>query len=330
MLDSGIKDRYDRRINYFRISITDRCNLNCMYCEPHDLIPKLQHRDILKYEEILRLVRIGVGLGITKVRITGGEPLVRKGVYTFLDELKTIEGLQDISLTTNGVFLRDNLDRIKSAGIRRINISIDTLQRDRFRRITGKDCFGQVWEAIELAHRIGIDPIKLNVVALRGINDDEITDFAKLSYDYPFHIRFIEYMAIGSADVKIDDNILAPEIKDRIGSLAQLEPAEKGNTDGPAELYRLKGAKGKIGFITALSKHFCHQCNRIRLTASGKLRPCLLSDHEEDIRGSMRKGCSDAELADIFRRAAGMKSHEHQLASNRNGKVTSQMSKIGG
>jgi len=301
-----------------------------MYCGPHDLIPKLQHRDILRYEEILRLVRIGVGLGITKVRITGGEPLVRKGVYAFLSELTAMPGLRDISLTTNGVFLRDNIEEIKSAGIRRINISIDTLQRDRFREITGRDCFEQVWEGIQLAHEMGISPLKLNVVALRGINDDEIVDFAGLSFDYPFQVRFIEHMAIGDTRVRIDNNILAPEIKDRIGVLGILYPLQREDNDGPAELYRFEGAPGRVGFITALSKHFCHQCNRIRLTASGKLRPCLLSDHEEDLREPLRRGCTDEELAGIFRRAAGLKSSEHQMAADHARRIESRMSNIGG
>lgn len=330
LLDTGIKDKYDRQIDYFRISITDRCNLNCMYCVPHDLIPKLPHGDILKYEEILRLVRIGVRLGITKVRITGGEPLVRKGVYRFLSELTAVDGLEDLSLTTNGVFLRDNVEKIMSAGIQRINISIDTLRRDRFLEITGQDHLKQVREGIELAHRMGIGPIKLNVVALRGINDDEILDFAKLSFSYPFHIRFIEHMAIGNTRVRIDDNILAPEIRERIGGLGKLNPVEKGKHDGPAELYQIEGAKGQIGFITALSNHFCHLCNRIRLTASGQLRPCLLSDYEEDLKGPMRSGCSDEELAAIFRGSAGRKGIEHQMTQDPATRVDSQMSTIGG
>ena len=331
MLEPGkLIDQYSRQIKYLRISVTDRCNLQCLYCEPHDLIPKLSHRDILSYEEILRLVRIAARLGVTKVRVTGGEPLVRKDVCGLLEALSSTDGLIDVSLTTNGVYLRRNLDRIRSAGIKRINISIDTLNRGRFKKITGRDAFLQVWEGIELAHKMGMAPIKLNVVALRGINDDEIADFAKLSLSYPFQIRFIEYMAIGSAPRDAESSILTPEIKDRIQVLGQLDPLEKKGEDGPAQVFRLKGAQGEIGFITALSQHFCHACNRLRLTANGQLRPCLLSDSEEDLKGPMRDGCSDADLAAIFVKAVEGKAAEHPMAENPSATVARQMSSIGG
>lgn len=325
-----LTDRYDREINYFRISITDRCNLQCLYCVPHDLIPKLSHSDILSYEEILRLVKIGKQLGISKVRITGGEPLVRKDVYHFLKELTAIDGLSDVSLTTNGVHLKENLKKIKSAGIKRINISIDTLNRQKFKKITGHDFFNQVWEGIELAQKMGMAPVKLNVVALRGINDDEIVDFAELSFSYPFQIRFIEYMAIGNSETDMENNILTPEIKDRIKVLGQLDRVEKKSNSGPAQIYKFKGAKGEVGFITALSQHFCHSCNRLRLTASGQLRPCLLSDNEEDLKGPMRNGCSDSELATIFLKAVNRKALKHQMAGDQSVRVTRQMSSIGG
>ena len=212
---SKLIDRYCRHLNYLRISITDRCNLRCIYCVPRDLMQKLPHKEILSYEEILRIVKIGVRLGISKVRITGGEPLVRKGVYDFLEELTEIDELVDVSLTTNGVLLKDNIEKIKSAGIKRINISLDSLTRQKYKKITGNDYFDQVWEGIELAHKTGFDPIKLNVVALYGLNDNELTDFANLSFSYPFHIRFIEYMPIGTVGIKIDRRLLTLEIKNR-------------------------------------------------------------------------------------------------------------------
>jgi len=325
-----LTDRYDREINYFRISITDRCNLRCLYCKPHDLIPKLSHSEILSYEEILRLVKISKQLGITKVRITGGEPLIRKDVCHFLRALTAIDGLSDVSLTTNGVYLKENLEKIKSAGIERINISIDTLNKRKFKQITGHDYFNQVWEGIELAQKMGMTPIKLNVVALRGINDDEIADFAKLSLSYPFQVRFIEYMAIGNSETDMGNNILTPEIKDRIKVLGQLEPVEKKSNSGPAQIYKLKNAKGEIGFISALSQHFCHSCNRLRLTASGQLRPCLLSDKEEDLKGPMRNGCSDSELANLFIKAIKRKGLKHQMTGDQSVRVARQMSSIGG
>ncbi len=201
MAELKLIDPYNRHLNYLRISITDRCNLKCIYCVPRDLIPRLSHDDILTYEEILRLVRIGIKLGISKIRVTGGEPLVRKGVYGFLSDLSGIDGLADLSLTTNGVSLKANLKKIKAAGIKRINISLDTLNRAKFERITGFNLFDQVWQGIEMALEMGFHPIKLNIVALNGINDDELTDMARLSFEYPLHIRFIEYMPIGESQI---------------------------------------------------------------------------------------------------------------------------------
>ncbi|NQT10637.1 MAG: GTP 3',8-cyclase MoaA [Desulfobacteraceae bacterium] len=324
-------DKYDRRLNYLRISITDRCNLRCTYCVSDDLHQRLPHKEILRHEEILRLVRIGARLGISKVRITGGEPLIRKGVYDFLSELTKIKGLADVSLTTNGILLRDNIEKIKSAGIKRINVSMDTLSRQKYKNITGHDMFDQVWEGIESAQREGFNPIKINVVALNGINDDELTDIAELSFSYPFHIRFIEYMPIGTSHINnTGKHLLAPEIQERIKVLGELIPVEKGINDGPAERYKFKGAQGEIGFIHALSKHFCNECNRLRLTASGKLRACLLSDSEEDLKGPLRRGCLDSELADVFLRAVSHKPHDHNLVCNQPVMVAGRMSAIGG
>jgi cyclic pyranopterin phosphate synthase len=297
---------------------------------PNDKNPNLPHKEILRYEEILRLVRIGVRLGISKVRVTGGEPLVRKGVYDFLSQLTQIDGLSDVSLTTNGVLLKDNIKKIRSAGIKRINVSMDTLSRKKYHEITGHDMFDQVWEGIESAQNMGFDPIKINVVALNGINDDELIDIAGLSFSYPFHIRFIEYMPIGASRMNIGKQLLAPEIKKRVNVLGKLIPVKNGINDGPARRYKFKGAKGEIGFIHAISKHFCNECNRLRLTASGKLRPCLLSDSEEDLKGPLRRGCLDSELADVFLRAVSHKPVDHNIASDQPGKVAGQMSAIGG
>ena len=238
-------DPFNRNLTYLRVSITDRCNLRCMYCMPsRETIPRLAHTQVLRYEEILRIVRIGVQLGITKIRITGGEPLVRKGVYEFLSELGKIEGLTDISLTTNGVLLKDHLAQIRDAGIKRLNISLDTLDREKFIRITGHDAFTQVWEGIEAAHRMGFAPIKFNTVAMKGINDDELTDIARLSFTYPFHMRFIEYMPIGDHHLDRSIRLLAPEILARISPLGDLTPIRRNRDDGPAERYRFQGCPG--------------------------------------------------------------------------------------
>jgi len=323
-------DNYKRHLNYLRISITDRCNLRCLYCAPGGLVPKQSHGNILRYEEILRIVRVGVRLGISKVRLTGGEPLLRKGVYEFLNDLVAIDGLSDISLTTNGVLLAQNAETIRDAGIRRVNISLDTLQADKFKTITGYDLFDQVWAGIEKAHALGFDPIKLNVVALKGYNDDEFVDLARLSMTYPFHIRFIEYMPIGNPLMKHGDYILAPDIKALLGPLGTLTPVQKKRGDGPAERYRIEGAVGEIGFIQAMSHHFCRTCNRLRLTANGQLRPCLLSDKQLDIKGPMRDGGSDDDLKDVFLQAVQHKQESHHFSQGSLSRVHDPMSGIGG
>jgi cyclic pyranopterin phosphate synthase len=276
------------------------------------------------------MVRIGIKLGISKIRVTGGEPLVRKGVYGFLNELSAMGRLSDLSLTTNGVYLKDHLKKIKSAGIKRINISLDTLNRAKFQKITGLDLFDKVWQGIQKAYESGFDPIKLNIVALNGINDDELTDMARLSFDYPFHIRFIEYMPMGDSQMGNGPLLLAPEIKQRISVLGNLNPVRNSINDGPAQRYRFEGALGEIGFIHALSHHFCDRCNRLRLTASGQLRPCLLSDRHEDVKGPLRSGCSDEQLADIFYKAVHHKPSDHNLAVHNPHSVCGQMRSIGG
>jgi GTP 3',8-cyclase len=324
-------DPCNRRLNYLRISITDRCNLRCQYCSPRHRIPKLSHEDILSYEEILRLVRIAVQLGISKVRITGGEPLVRKGVYGFIQALHQVDGICDVSLTTNGVLLNDQVDALISAGLHRINISLDTLDPEKFREITGVAAFDRVWEGIQKAYRAGLSPIKINTVALRHFNDNELEDIARLSFTYPFHFRFIEFMPIGMSEQDTTDNLYTPEIKQRLtDQIGELIPVEHHLSDGPAERFRFEGAAGEVGFISAMSHHFCHTCNRLRLTASGQLRSCLLSDQQEDLKTPLRGGASDEALSAIFLKAARMKGVQHGLNANMPVRVSGQMSSIGG
>jgi len=328
--DGKIIDNHNRLLSYLRVSITDRCNLKCIYCNPDNLNPKLPHDHILRYEEILRIIKVGVNLGISKVRVTGGEPLVRKGVYDFLEELIKIKGIQAVSLTTNGALLKDNIEKLKSAGIKRINVSLDTLKRKKYKEITGRDSFLQTWEGIELAQEAGLYPIKLNVVALNGINDDELKDIARLSFSHPFHIRFIEYMPIGSRFIKNESPLLAPEILKRIESLGKLNPIANETNDGPAKRFKFEGALGEIGIISSISHHFCETCNRLRLTASGQLRSCLLADYHQDLITPLRKGCSDNELANIFLKAASHKPFKHKVAVNQSTAVKGNMSSIGG
>ena len=289
----------------------------------------MAHEDILRYEEILRILRIGITLGITKVRITGGEPLVRRDLLPFLEELRHLEGLSDIALTTNAVLLKAYLEPLQKAGIKRLNISLDTLQPTRFRDITGGDHFHQVWEAIEAAQAKGFHPIKINVVAMRGINDDEFQDIAALTLTRPFHVRFIEYMPMGNPNLPGDPYMSNDEVRQRIERIASLEPVPRSGNDGPARRYRYPDAPGEVGFISPLSHHFCDTCNRLRLTAGGKLRPCLLSNQEYDLLGPLRAGASDAQLAAIFLEGARLKPMAHGLVAGGK-KVDARMSSIGG
>lgn len=322
---------FNSKVNYLRISVTDRCNLACRYCVPDNQISLLTHKDIARYEEILRIVRISCQLGITKVRITGGEPLVRRGIVDFIEKIATMPEIQDLSITTNGVLLEKNAQALKEAGLKRINISLDTLVPERFKQITGKDLFKQVWKGIEAAMNKGFSPIKLNTVIMRGINDDEIEALAGLSQEYPIHLRFIEYMPMGSAAVNSEEEVLIPEIKRRIEhSLGKLTPIERGMNDGPARRFKLSGAPGEIGFISPVSSHFCHDCNRLRLTSSGALRPCLLNNLEYDILTPLREGATERELEAIVMESIKNKPKSHNLGTDRSSRIESQMFSIGG
>ncbi len=323
-------DRFNRSINYLRVSITDRCNLRCVYCTPPDGERRLRHRDILRYEELLRIVRIALKLGIKKIRLTGGEPFVRKGIQEFIPMLMALKGLDDISLTTNGVYLKDNLEMLKAAGIKRINVSIDSLNRVKFKRITRFDYFSEVWEGIEKARDMGFYPIKLNVVIMKGINDNEVLDFGRLAIEHPYHIRFIECMPVG-----FESNSLAfipnSEIeKTLVHKFGPLIPVSPGQNDGPAERYRFDAGKGEIGLISPISNSFCQYCNRLRLTANGMLLPCLLSNIEVDIKDPLRRGCLDEELIEVFLKAVDVKPKCHPLNLDNNQKVHRKMCSIGG
>jgi cyclic pyranopterin phosphate synthase len=323
-------DRFNRRINYLRISLTDRCNLRCIYCMPPEGEKKLRHKDILRYEEILRTVRIAVKLGITKIRITGGEPLVRKDVGDFIPMLTSIEGLEDISLTTNGVLLQENLEMLKSAGITRINVSLDSLKRLNFKYITRFDYFNRVWDGIEKARDMGFSPLKLNIVIMRGINDNEILDFGRLALDQPFHVRFIECMPIGlqsNTSAFLANTEVAKLLVDHFGPLISVVP---GKNDGPATRFRFEGGKGEIGFISAISHSFCHTCNRLRLTAEGKLLPCLLSVGEVDLKGPLRRGCLDEDVIEVFLEAVRSKPRRHPVTLENHLKVQRKMCSVGG
>jgi GTP 3',8-cyclase len=338
-MDSGICfytmiqliDSYNRPINYLRMSITDRCNLRCMYCMPKEGISLIGHDDIMRYEELLRIACIAVKKGITKIRLTGGEPLVRKGLVQFIADLARMEGIQDFSMTTNGILLAPVAQALHDAGLKRLNISLDSLNPDKYNMITRGGDLYQIIAGIKSAQDAGFSPIKINVVVIRGINDDEITAFARLSMQKNLHIRFIEYMPVGMENGwEKDQFVSTDEIRQKVKTIGTLLDIPSDNGSGPAQMCTIDGAQGKIGFISALSDHFCATCNRLRLTPDGKLRTCLFSDAEIDLKAPLRQGCSDEILADIITSAILSKPQKHHATEQVFKKCSRGMSAIGG
>lgn len=296
-----------REINYLRLSITDRCNLKCFYCLPRQGWKKLPAPEILRYEEFLRLARVAVAAGIRKVRVTGGEPLVRRGVVDFIRHLGQVPGLEQIALTTNGALLFAMAQDLYKAGLRHLNLSLDSLSARRYREITGSDRFSRVVAGLWRAAELGFDPLKVNCVVLRGINDDEIFDFALLARDHPIQVRFIEFMPTVSRELWASHFVSMDEVRRRLLALGVMEEVASRPTAGPADILHPPGFQGTIGFIHAVSQHHCRTCNRLRLTAAGALRPCLFSPQEIDLKGPLRRGADDAELCGLFRRAMAQK-----------------------
>ncbi len=320
-----MKDKYNRTVDYLRISVTDRCNLRCFYCMPRDGICKKTHSEILRYEEIVEIVRCGVKLGISKVRITGGEPLIRPGISELIRDIRKIEGIEDISITTNGILLADMVKELKAAGLDRVNISLDSLKPDRYSDITGGGNLDAVLKGISVCLQEGLRPVKINVVLIKGKNDDEVEDFVHLTRVLPVNVRFIELMPIGNASHWFDEHYISvDQIKDR---LKGLEPVSTVKGNGPSENFSLPGAPGTVGFISALSHNFCSNCNRIRLTADGKIKPCLNSDMEVDLKPALREGRDDVEK--LLRRAVSLKPATHHMTDGKGGSLR-DMYQIGG
>ncbi|MFC2068238.1 GTP 3',8-cyclase MoaA [Chloroflexota bacterium] len=311
---TGLSDSFQRPVNYLRISVTDRCNLRCIYCVPANGFRLMPHRNILSYEEIYTIVKAAAELGINKVRITGGEPLVRAGLATLIRMLARIDTIDDISLTTNGILLANYAAELKQAGAQRINVSLDTLKPTKFRHITQRGNLADVLKGIETAKSVGLNPVKINVVVMSGINDDELLDFATKTVEEGWHVRFIECMPFTGKDATAPQFVPASEVKRRIKTLGELESSLTCIGSGPAKYFRFPSAKGTIGFITPVSDHFCFCCNRLRLTADGKLRSCLLSDEEIDLKEPLRNAMSSDMLKQQFQKAVASKPLRHQLA----------------
>jgi cyclic pyranopterin phosphate synthase len=310
---TGLCDSFQRPINYLRISVTDRCNLRCVYCMPEEGVALMSHQDILSYEEIYTAVKAATELGINKVRLTGGEPLVRLGLPELVRMLASIDAIDDISLTTNGTLLAHHADELKKAGLRRINISLDTLKPERFKQITRCGNLEDTLAGLEAATAVGLNPVKINVVVISGVNDDELPDFAKKTISDGWHVRFIELMPVNDK-LATSGLVSVHDMKRRLAPMGKLEPCQVSVGNGPAKYFRLPGATGTVGFITPVTEHFCYHCNRLRLTADGKLRPCLLSEEEIDLREPLRRGASAAELKSLIEEAIARKPLGHHLA----------------
>lgn len=325
-----LRDKFERVIDYMRISITDRCNLRCVYCMPKKAVELFENKEILSYEEIVRVAGIAAFLGVRKIRITGGEPLTRKNVTSLIASLKAINGIEDISLTTNGIHLAKHARELADAGLNRVNISLDTLRPDRYREITRGGDISLVLKGIKAAEEAGLLPVKINMVPIRNLNDDEIQDFARMTLTTPRHIRFIEFMPIGSRDLWNDERYISTEeLKKTVEKIGPLIPVRFRKT-GPARYFRFDGAPGVTGFISALTHHFCGDCNRLRLTADGKLRPCLFSETEIDLKPALRQQSSDREIERLLLLAIEVKPEGHNLDKRDDLSSLKQMSRIGG
>jgi len=326
-----MKDRLGRDINYLRISVTDRCNLRCLYCMPENGIEKKEHMDILTFEEIFQVAKVCADLGTEKIRITGGEPLVRLGLTGLIEQISSIDGIKDIALTTNGVLLKKFARDLKEAGLKRVNISLDTMDKKRYEYITRGGDISNVLEGIEEALKAGLVPIRINTVLTKDFNEDEIGKFIKLTVNENIDVRFIELMPLGqAAEFAIEHYLPNSVVLERF---SELQPAESGDKSSPASYYKLPGAKGRVGLINPISHMFCCNCNRIRLTADGKFKPCLHSDREIDVRGILR----NMKLTDKYQalrnavtEAIQEKPGHHSLNDLFNQPIKRDMYKIGG
>jgi cyclic pyranopterin phosphate synthase len=308
-----------------RISVTDRCNLRCAYCSPSKEFEFIPHSEILTYEEIVRLSKIAVSIGIEKFRLTGGEPLLRKNISFLIEQIVSLPKVKEVTLTTNGVLLSQYVDELWEVGLRRLNISLDTLDPKKYRELTGRNDFHKVWGGIEAALNKGFNPLKINVVLLKGINDD-ISPFINLTLDYPLHIRFIELMdfAPSRKNFFVSCTVALMRLKEH----GKFEEVSSLKGAGPARYYRLKGAKGTLGFICPYTEHFCESCNRLRISADGKMKPCLFSDFSVDLKRPLREGATDEEIKTLILKA--LKSKPEKRGVNRDKVEGEGMRRIGG
>lgn len=324
-------DTFGRKAVNLRISVTDRCNFRCRYCMPEEGMKWLERDDLLTFEEIRRLVGIFASLGVTRIRLTGGEPLMRKELWKLVGMLHALPGIHDIALTTNGFFLKEQASDLVKAGLNRINVSLDALDPVTFNKMARRDYFDRTWEGIEEAIRLGARPIKLNAVLIRGINDGEIPRFVELAQTKPVIVRFIEFMPIGKDDGWSNEKVVTTnEVIEAINAIARIVPIPRDGTRAPADRYVFENGKGEVGFISSVSEPFCGDCDRVRITSDGKFRTCLFALKETDLRSLIRNGTSDGDIARLLVGAVYEKEEGHLI--NRPGFVRPDrtMSQIGG
>jgi GTP 3',8-cyclase len=314
--DGSMRDGFGRRIEYLRVSVTDKCNLRCVYCMPEQGLPWLGRAEILDYEEIAAIVGVMAGMGLRRVRLTGGEPLVRRDLPRLVRLLRDIPGIEDLSLSTNAVLLREHAEALRAAGLDRVNVSLDSLRPERIDAIARRrDAHRGVLDGLAAAEEYGFLPIKVNAVIMRGRNDDELEDFARITLERPWHVRFIEVMPVGdNLEVSAREFVSAWEMLDRLRGMGELKPVAGPAGNGPASYFSLAGAVGTVGVITPMSHNYCDRCNRMRLTANGRLRPCLFGDIDTDLRTALRAG---ADIAPLIRHTLSIKPERHHLIQGR-------------
>ena len=326
-----MRDTFNRPITYLRISVTDRCNLRCVYCMPEAGLPWIPKPEILTFEEIARVVEAGASVGLRSVRLTGGEPLVRRDLVRLVGMLRAIPGIEDIALSTNGLLLAEQAAALRRAGLDRVNVSLDTLREERFFEISRRTGLQRVLDGIDAAAAVGLSPIKLNCVVMRGYNDDELEAFAELARARPVYVRFIEVMPVQeNVATHAEVYVSADEIVERLRAARELVATSGPGGNGPARYFAYPGAQGAVGVISPLSHDYCERCNRVRLSADGRLRLCLFGDHHIDLRTPVRAGASREELAAIFTGAMLIKPERHHLGVATTASAMRAFSEIGG
>jgi cyclic pyranopterin phosphate synthase len=326
-----LADQFNRPITYLRISVTDKCNLRCVYCMPETGLAWLPKSEILTYEEIAQLVKAAASVGVRSVRLSGGEPLIRRDLHRLVSAIHAIDGIEDISLSTNGLLLPDQIAELKAAGLDRVNISLDTLRADRFAAIARRPGLERVLSGIDAAIDAGMEPVKINVVVMRGQNDDEIVEFAEWTRRQPVFVRFIEVMPVHeNVGLQRDSYVSSDEILDRVRAIGDLQPAIGPGGNGPARYFAFDGAPGAVGVISPLSHDYCERCNRVRLTADGHLRLCLFGDQDVDLRTPLRSGEPTEAIADLLRSAMLIKPERHHLLLGETSSRMRAFSEIGG